>query len=51
MPAGYFNSSINNEFKKKFSMNKINNLTRVEWVTGCSMLINLKKFKIASYNS
>ena len=26
MPAGYFNSSINNEFKKKFSMNKINNL-------------------------
>jgi len=24
--------------------NKINTLSRVEWVTGCSMLINLKKF-------
>tara|TARA_A100000164_G_scaffold106036_1_gene93153 strand:+ start:972 stop:1874 length:903 start_codon:yes stop_codon:yes gene_type:complete len=45
MPAGYFDQHINSEFKKKFLQDKIENLTRVEWVTGCSMLINLKKFK------
>ena len=45
MPAGYFDNKKNYEFKEKFYGNKINSLTKVEWVTGCSMLINLKKFK------
>ncbi len=45
MPAGYFNVEKNNRFKEEFYKNKINSLTKVEWVTGCSMLINLKKFK------
>ena len=45
MPAGYFDANKNYNFKKKFYENKINSLSKVEWVTGCSMLINLKKFK------
>ena len=35
----------NKEFVKKFRSNNISTLEKVEWVTGCSMLINLKKFK------
>jgi len=34
----------NKEFVKKFRSNNISTLEKVEWVTGCSMLINLKKF-------
>lgn len=45
MPAGYFDEKLNNIFKKKFYSNDLDNLTKVEWVTGCSMLINLRKFK------
>jgi len=45
MPAGYFDTKINNNFRKKFFKKKINTLTKVEWVTGCSMIINLKEFK------
>ena len=45
MPAGFFNEKKNNEFKKNFKNNKIDSISIVEWVTGCSMLINLKKFK------
>ena len=45
MPAGYFDANKNFDFKKNFYGNKINSLSKVEWVTGCSMLINLKKFK------
>ena len=45
MPAGYFKTKENEEFKKKFYKNEINSLAKVEWVVGCSMLINLKKFK------
>ena len=44
MPAGFFNPKKNKEFVKKFRSNNISNLEKVEWVTGCSMLINLKKF-------
>ena len=44
MPAGFFNKTQNNIFKENFKKNKIDFLTKVEWVTGCSMLINLKKF-------
>ena len=45
MPAGYFDEKSNDTFKKRFYSNDLDNLTKVEWVTGCSMLINLKKFK------
>ena len=45
MPAGFFDKKKNNEFKENFKNNKLDNLFKVEWVTGCSMLINLKKFK------
>ena len=45
MPAGFFDDKKNKEFIKKFKENNIDDLTKVEWVTGQSMLINLKKFK------
>ena len=44
MPAGFFDPKKNKEFVKKFKSNNISTLEKVEWVTGCSMLINLKKF-------
>ena len=45
MPAGFFNEKQNKEFIKEFRDEKVNPLTRVEWVTGCSMLINLNEFQ------
>lgn len=45
MPAGFFAKVKNKNFVKNFKNNKIENLTKVEWVTGCSMLIDLRKFK------
>ena len=44
MPAGFFNENQNNSFIKNFKNNDIKPLSIVEWVTGCSMLINLNKF-------
>tara|TARA_B100001093_G_scaffold499586_1_gene548998 strand:- start:1848 stop:2753 length:906 start_codon:yes stop_codon:yes gene_type:complete len=44
MPAGFFNKKENLKFKDDFMNNKVNALSKVEWVTGCSMLINLEKF-------
>ena len=44
MPAGFFNHKKNMKFKKNFKKNNLNLLQKVEWVTGCSMLINLQKF-------
>ena len=35
----------NQKFAKEFKDNKINSLSEVEWVTGCSLLINLKQFE------
>ena len=46
MPAGFFNDKKNKEFKKNFKENKLSHTTKVDWVTGQSMLINLKKFGI-----
>ena len=43
MPAGFFDKK-NETFKKDFKNNNIEKLSKVEWVTGCSMLINLEKF-------
>jgi len=45
MPAGFFNKKKNNEFVENFKINKVNSLSKVEWVTGCSMLLNLKEFE------
>jgi len=44
MPAGFFDKKKNNEFVKDFRNNNIKPTTKVEWVIGCSMLVNLKKF-------
>ncbi len=44
LPAGFFDKKKNQEFAKIFKNEKTNDLEKVDWVTGCSMLINLKKF-------
>ena len=44
LPAGFFDKKKNNDFQKNFFKKK-KELTKVDWVTGCSMLINFKKFK------
>ena len=44
LPAGFFDKKKNQEFAKNFRNKKIKDLEKVDWVTGCSMLINLKKF-------
>jgi len=44
LPAGFFDKKKNHEFAKIFRNEKTNDLEKVDWVTGCSMLINLKKF-------
>ena len=45
MPAGFFDEKKNSQFKENFINNKIASIANVEWVTGCSMLINLKEFE------
>ena len=44
MPAGFFDNKENEKFTKCFKNDEINDLVKVDWVTGCSMLLNLKKF-------
>ena len=45
MPAGFFDEKKNKIFHQNFYKKKITSLIKVDWITGCSMLINLKKFK------
>jgi len=45
MPAGFFDKNKNAEFKKNFFNSNVEPLSKVEWVTGCSLLINLNKFQ------
>jgi len=45
MPAGFFNKKKNRVFHQSFLKKKTTSLIKVDWVTGCSMLINLKNFK------
>ena len=45
MPAGFFDKKKNKEFVEYFKNHETNELLEVDWVTGCSLLINLKKFK------
>ena len=44
MPAGFFDEKKNKKFIEKFKNDMTDDLTEVEWVTGCSMLLNMKKF-------
>jgi GT2 family glycosyltransferase len=43
--GGFFNEKKNQIFRKNFFRNKRKNLTKVDWVTGSSMLLNLFKIK------
>ena len=45
IPAGFFDEKKNSVYRDNFKENKIESISSVEWVTGCSMLINLKEFK------
>ncbi len=45
MPAGFFDKKKNQKFEDNFRNDKIDDLAEVDWVTGCSMLLNYKKFK------
>lgn len=45
MPAGFFNKKKDKEFKQNFLKDNLEIISEVEWVTGCSMLLNLKKFE------
>ena len=45
LPAGFFDTNKHAIFQKNFFKNKKKLLTKVDWVTGCSLLINIKKFK------
>ena len=45
LPAGFFDAKKHNSFQKNFFKSKRKTLTKVDWVTGCSMLINLKKYE------
>ncbi len=45
MPAGFFDKKKNSQFVEDFKNNKINTIFSVEWVVGCSMLLNLREFK------
>ena len=43
--GGFFDSKKNDEFKKNFLITSRDNLTKVDWVTGSSMLLNFKNLK------
>ncbi|MDA7714544.1 glycosyltransferase [Candidatus Pelagibacter sp.] len=45
LPAGFFDKKKNYTFAKNFFNKNRKGLTKVDWVTGCSMLINLNKFE------
>ena len=44
MPAGFFDEEKNSKFKDKFKKDNTDFLEKVDWVVGCSMLLNLKNF-------
>ena len=45
MPAGFFDSKKNDSFRKNFFKKKQKKFTKVDWVVGCAMLLNLNKFE------
>ena len=44
-PAGYFNNEQNKNFENNFRKNKLATLTKVDWIRGFSIILNMKKFK------
>ena len=44
--GGFFDTQKNQSFRDNFFKKKRLNLTKVDWVTGSSMLLNLKKIKV-----
>ena len=44
-PAGYFNAHKDIAFNKNVKSKKIKSLTKVDWVKGYSLVVNIKKFK------
>ena len=47
--GGFFDSKKNNLFKKNFFSIKREKLTKVDWVTGSSMLLNLKNLIFVNF--
>ena len=45
LPAGFFDKKKHHIFEKNFFKRNKKGLTKVDWVTGCSMLVNLNKLK------
>ena len=45
LPAGYFNSITNNNFKKILNSKKTDLITKVDWIKGFSIVLNMKKFQ------
>ena len=44
-PAGYFENKQNKNFENNFRKNKLATLTKVDWIRGFSIILNMKKFK------
>ena len=45
LPAGFFDTSRNNDFKNRFNSKNIELIEKVDWIKGFSVLVNLKKFQ------
>ena len=45
MTGGFFNEKKNETFRREFLTNERKNLTKVDWIAGCSILLNLRKIK------
>ena len=45
LTGGFFDEKKNQSFKKDFFKNNRKNLTKVDWITGSSILLNFKKIK------
>ena len=44
-PAGYFDHKKNSAFEKSLHSNKVGSITKVDWIRGFSIVLNMKKFK------
>lgn len=43
-PAGFFDNSLNEKFKKNISSNNIQPIIKVDWIRGFSIVVNLNNF-------
>ncbi len=44
-PAGYFDITKNKNFENRFKQKKLSHITKVDWIRGFSMILNLRKFR------